>query len=148
MTRAPCDAAGWGSEQDTIYGDLHRIAVCHARLQTAPSADPDQAIEIKRCLERLAEEDPRKARVVENALGSGTTDRFTLRELEDALHPAIALSPTDRRRFLDRACGPHHASRERGRMLEADSRASDIFDHRQSGNASATDDRTSIGPCV
>ena len=33
MTRIPCDPVGW-DELETIYGDLHRIAVCHARRST------------------------------------------------------------------------------------------------------------------
>src|SRR5215510_2219761 len=36
QTQTPCDAADWG-ERDTIYGDLHRIAVYHARRWAAHS---------------------------------------------------------------------------------------------------------------
>jgi RNA polymerase sigma factor (TIGR02999 family) len=149
VTRTPCDAAFWG-EQDTIYGDLHRIAVCHARRlvahptlqptmlvheawlrlsgrrcgsrthylalasramrhfvidylraklsqkregtrvrvpldecgQPAASADPVQTIEIERCLERLAAEDPRKARVVELLVYAGMGFAEIARQLE------------------------------------------------------------------
>lgn len=149
MTRTQGDAADW-SEQETIYGDLHRIAVYHARRvvahptlqptmlvheawlrlsgrrcgsrthflalasramrhfiidylraklsqkregtrvrvpleecgQPAPSADPDQAIEIERCLERLAAEDPRKARVVELLVFAGMGFAEIARQLE------------------------------------------------------------------
>jgi hypothetical protein len=44
VTRTPCDAAGWG-EQDTIYGDLHRIAVRHARRLVAhPTLQPTMPV--------------------------------------------------------------------------------------------------------
>jgi RNA polymerase sigma factor (TIGR02999 family) len=39
--------------------------------EPAAGANPDQAIEIERCLERLAQEDPRKARVVEMLVFAG-----------------------------------------------------------------------------
>ena len=149
MTQSACDTAGWGN-QDTIYGDLHRIAVCHARrwaqhstlqptllvheawlrlvgrrwesrthylalasramrhfiidylrkklslkregtrvripledcTQPATSANPDQAIEIDRCLERLAQEDPRKARVVEMLVFAGMSFAEIARQLD------------------------------------------------------------------
>jgi len=138
VTQSARDASDW-AEQDTIYGDLHRISVCHARRWAAHStlqptllvheawlrlagrrwgsrthylalasramrhfiidylrkklslkregtrirvpledcthptatANPDRAIEIGRCLERLAQEDPRKARVVEMLIFAG-----------------------------------------------------------------------------
>ena len=149
MTQTPCDAADWG-RQDTVYGELHRIAVCHSRRwpahptlqptmlvheawlrltgrrcgsrthylalasramrhfiidylrrklslkregtrvhvpiehcnQAAATASPDQAIEIGRCLERLAREDPRKARVVEMLVFAGMGFAEIARQLD------------------------------------------------------------------
>ncbi len=72
------------------------------------------------------------------------TGRFTLRELESAFQSAVALSPVDRGHFLDRECRitlrPHVE-----RLIDADSRAHDIFDPSNSGDASVADGRTSIG---
>jgi serine/threonine protein kinase len=72
------------------------------------------------------------------------TDVFTLRELEEAFQHAVALSPPDRGLFLDRECRRTlrvHVER----LVDADSRASDIFGPCQSGHSPAADDRTSIG---
>ena len=148
MTRTRCDAADWG-QQDTMYGDLHRIAVCHARRlvahptlqptmlvheawlrlsgrrygsrthylalasramrhfvidylraklsqkrekarvhvpleaceQPAANADFVRSIAIERCLERLATEDPRKARVVELLVFAGMSFAEIARQL-------------------------------------------------------------------
>src|SRR5262249_43286766 len=72
------------------------------------------------------------------------TDAFTLRELEDAFQCALALAPTDRSFFFDRECRrtlrPHVE-----RLIDADSRESDIFDPCQFQPSPAIDDRTSIG---
>jgi len=149
VTGTQSDEAGWGGP-DTMYGDLHQIASCHARRvvahptlqptllvheawlrlsgrrcssrthylalasramrhfiidylraklsqkregtrvrvpleecgQPAASADPVQAIEIEKCLERLATEDPRKARVVELLVFAGMGFAEIARQLE------------------------------------------------------------------
>jgi len=71
------------------------------------------------------------------------TGRFTLRELESAFQSAVTLSPADRGHFLDRECRitlrPHVE-----RLIDADSRANDLFDPSHSGDAPVADDRTSI----
>jgi serine/threonine protein kinase len=71
-------------------------------------------------------------------------DRFTLRELEDAFQRAVALPPADRGLFLDRECRLTLRAHVE-RLIDADSRANEIFNPTHSGDAAVADGRTSIG---
>src|SRR5262245_39272159 len=72
------------------------------------------------------------------------TGAFALHELEAAFQSAVALAPTDRGLFLDRRCRRTLRAHVE-RLIDADSRASDIFGPGESGHFPATDDRSSIG---
>ena len=70
---------------------------------------------------------------------------FTLRELEEIFHHALALSPADRGRFLDEACQRPACRTQVERMIEADARARGILDSDEPEHPSALECRTSIG---
>src|SRR5262245_22262397 len=72
------------------------------------------------------------------------TGAFALHELEAAFQSAVALAPTDRGLFLDRECRRTLRAQVE-RLIDADSRASDIFGPCESQHSPAVDDRTSIG---
>src|SRR5262245_9299731 len=72
------------------------------------------------------------------------TGAFTLHELEEAFQCAVALAPTDRGLFLDRECRRTLRAHVE-RLIDADSRASDIFGPCESQHSPASDDRSSIG---